>query len=339
MPWPSDGTLPPRAFTALDRTQSWVPKVSGPSGPLAQALAGCGASSAADIAEMSTTTVRRNSTRVTGVLPTDLRPAGPVPVMGNIGGGLHGRSWNASGGSSHTSCWRSPIDVGKRTAAALVCDFFGKVIVPAFTFDLDERGFDVFARAVAAAEDERHASWTCVGLDQAGHYHRVLLAKLIDGGFDVSLLNPAQVKQNRAQDLLRSLKSDARDIGAMAELLIRGKGRPAGAVDEDMASQAALAAHRSRKVKARTALKNQIHRSLDLVFLGLSGCFRDMLDAKLGQRVRAERDPRRTFLINVLHKPTVEPRHDATRPLQPGRGRLPAARSALPAKPPRGGFT
>ena len=208
--------------------------------------------------------------------------------MGYIGGGLHRAFVERTRGTEPERLLAVPIDVGKRSAAALICDFFGQVIVPSFTFDLDERGFDVFARAVAAAEGDRKAVWTRVGLEQAGHYHRVLLAKLVGSGFDVSLLNPAQVKENRAQDLLRSLKSDARDLGAMAELLIRGKGRPAGAVDEDMAAQAALAAHRSRKVKARTALKNQIHQSLDLVFPGLSGCFRDMLDTKLGRLLASE---------------------------------------------------
>src|SRR6476646_5007615 len=204
-------------------------------------------------------------------------------VMGYIGGGLHRAFVERTRGIDPERLLAVPIDVGKRTAAALVCDFFGEMIVPPFTFDLDERGFAVFARAVAAAEGERRGVWTRVGLEQAGHYHRVLQAKLVGSGFDVVVVNPAQVKENRAQDLLRSLKSDARDLGAMAELLIRGKGRPAGAVDEDMAAQAALAAHRARKIKARTALKNQIHQSIDLVFPGLSGCFRDMLGTKLGR--------------------------------------------------------
>jgi transposase len=44
--------------------------------------------------------------------------------------------------------------------------------------------------------------------------------------------------------------------------------------DEAIAIQAALASHRSRKVKARAALKNQVHANLDLVFPGLSGCFK-----------------------------------------------------------------
>jgi transposase len=209
-------------------------------------------------------------------------------VMGYIGGGLQRAFVERTRGIDPGRLLVVPIDVGKRSAAAMVCDFYGEVVVPPLNFDLDERGFEVFARAVAAAEDAREASWTRVGLEQAGHYHRVLLAKLLDGGFDVVLLNPAQVKENRAQDLLRSLKSDARDLGAMAELLIRGKGRPAGAVDEDMAAQAALVAHHSRRVKARTALKNQIHQSLDLVAPGLSACFRDMLDTKLGRLLATE---------------------------------------------------
>lgn len=84
----------------------------------------------------------------------------------------------------------------------------------------------------------------------------------------MALLNPAQVKENRAQDLHRGLKSDQRDLGAMAELLIRGKGHPTAFSDSALATQAALVAHRARKVMARTAVKNHIHKSLDLVFRG-----------------------------------------------------------------------
>src|SRR4051812_3576016 len=149
-------------------------------------------------------------------------------VMGYIGGGLHRSFVERIRDVQREQLLAVPIDVGKHTAAALVCDFFGEVVVAPFTFRLDGEGLEIFARAVATAEDRRQANWTRIGLEQAGHYHQVLLARLLDRGFDVALLNPAQVKENRAQDLLRSLKSDARDLGAMAELLIRGKGRPAG---------------------------------------------------------------------------------------------------------------
>jgi transposase len=125
-------------------------------------------------------------------------------------------------------------------------------------------------------------------LKQAGHYHDTLVARLQADGIDVTQLNPAQVKENRTQDLLRSLKSDARDLGAMAELLIRGKGREAAVEDGPLARQVVAASHRRRKVKARTVLKNQVLSTLDLVFPGLDGCFTDMLDAKIGRLLVAE---------------------------------------------------
>jgi transposase len=182
----------------------------------------------------------------------------------------------------------APIDVGKHTAAAMVCDFWGEIITPPFEFALNESGFGELAAVLARAEAQRDASWLRVGLEQAGHYHDTLLARLQQAGVEVTVLNPAQVKENRNQDLLRTLKSDARDLAAMAELLIRGKGHRAPVEDGPLCRQVVLASARRRKVKARTALKCQVLSTLDLVFPGLDGCFNDMLNTKLGRLLLAE---------------------------------------------------
>lgn len=203
--------------------------------------------------------------------------------MGFIGGDLRESFIGRVKGADPGRLLAVPIDVGKYTAAALVCDFWGEIVARPFTFKLNERGFQDFAVIVARAEAEREAGWVRVGLEQAGHYHRPLQARLQTHGLEVTLFNPAQVKANRNQDLLRSIKSDATDLAAMAELLIRGKGRLSESGDEAIAMQSALAAHRSRKVKARTALKNQIHANLDLVFPGLSGCFKRIMNTKVGR--------------------------------------------------------
>lgn len=208
--------------------------------------------------------------------------------MGYIGGGLQERFVERVRGLDPARLLAAPIDVGKHEAAALICDFWGEIVTPPFTFPLNEVGVRSFTAAVARAEAARDAGWVRAGLEQAGHYHRTLLGRLSTAGVEVALLNPAQVKENRNQSLLRSLKSDATDLGAMAELLIRGKGRPAPEQDAALAAQAALAAHRSRKVKARTALKNHVHASLDLVFPGLSACFKNILDAKFGRLLLTE---------------------------------------------------
>jgi transposase len=215
-------------------------------------------------------------------------------IMGYIGGALQERFVEQVRGVDPGRLLAVPIDVGKHSAAALVCDFWGQLVTKPFNFPLTEPGVEEFTAAVGRAEASRDAAWVRAGLEQAGHYHRTLLAALRTSGMDVVLLNPAQVKENRNQSLLRSLKSDATDLGAMAELLVRGKGREAPQQDAAMAQQAALAAHRARKLKARTALKNQVHASLDLVFPGLSGCFDHVLDTRLGRLLLAEgMDPAR----------------------------------------------
>ena len=65
----------------------------------------------------------------------------------------------------------------------------------------------------------------------------------------------------------------------MAELLIRGSGRPPQRRDEALAAQAAWVAHRRRKVAAQVVLANQIQGQLDLIFPGLTGCFAHGLEA------------------------------------------------------------
>ncbi|WP_392876666.1 transposase [Streptomyces sp. LN499] len=79
---------------------------------------------------------------------------------------------------------------------------------------------------MARAEAAREAAICRVGVESAGHYHRTLVARLRAAGMEVVELNPSAVKEARSQQLMRRLKSDARDCGAMAELLVRGSRRP-----------------------------------------------------------------------------------------------------------------
>ncbi len=208
--------------------------------------------------------------------------------MGFIGGDLRERFVDRVKDADPGRLLAVPIDVGKRSAAAMVCDFWGEVVVPPFDFALNEDGFHNFSVAMARAEAKKDATWTRVGLESAGHYHRPLQARLEANGIEVTVFNPAQVKENRNQDLLRSLKSDAIDLAAMAELLIRGKGRISMRAPDAVAIQGALALHRTRKIRARSALKNQIHTHIDLVFPGLSDCLWNPIDSKVGRMLLDE---------------------------------------------------
>ncbi|HUQ62122.1 MAG TPA: transposase [Acidimicrobiales bacterium] len=203
--------------------------------------------------------------------------------MTHVGGQLQAQFMARVRGRDLERCLVVPVDVGKSSAMALVADHYGEMVVAPFEFALTETGFAVLAGSIARAEAARSAEVVRVGVESAGHYHRTLVARLRAGGHEVVELNPAAVKEARAQQLLRRLKSDARDLGAMAELMVRGAGRRPAARTDALATQAAWVAHRRRKVVARVALANQVIGQLDLVFPGLDGCFSDLLGARAGR--------------------------------------------------------
>ena len=74
-------------------------------------------------------------------------------------------------------------------------------------------GFAVLSAAITRARHERDALVVRIGVEAAGHYPRTLVARLQAAGLEVAELNPRAVKDARGQQLLRTLKSDARDCG------------------------------------------------------------------------------------------------------------------------------
>ena len=217
-----------------------------------------------------------------------------------VNGELQARFMSRVRGLDPQRCLAVPVDVGKAVAMALVADHYGEILVAPFEFALTEAGFGVLSAAITSARHERDALVVRVGVEAAGHYHRTLVARLQAAGLEVVELNPRAVKDARGQQLLRTLKSDTRDCGAMAELLIRGSGRPPQCRDEALAKQTAWVAHRRRKVAAQVVLANQIHGQLDLIFPGLTGCFAHGLDAAtLRVLIRDLPDPDRVRRLGV----------------------------------------
>jgi transposase len=177
-------------------------------------------------------------------------------------------------------CLVVPVDVGKRTAMALVADHYGQIVGEPFEFGLTVSGVQILITAIDEVSKRVAAGSVRVGIEAAGHYHQALASTLRGKGFDVVELNPYQVKIARAQLGQARIKTDLRDCMAMVELLVRGQGWPLHREDGAVAEQAALVAHRRRKQAAAQALGSQIHALADLAFPGLTGCFTTGLEAK-----------------------------------------------------------
>jgi transposase len=178
-----------------------------------------------------------------------------------------------------------PVDVGKRSAMAMVANQLGEVVVDAFEFSMDRPGVVDLLDRVGSAEESVGAVVVRFGVESAGHYHRTLVETLRAEGIEVVELHPTAVHKARGEMGQLRLKSDLRDLAAMVELMARGAGRETRWEDGPMAVQAVWSAHRRRKVRARVVLQVQLLAQLDLVFPGLGDCFKDVLTAKSGHGV------------------------------------------------------
>jgi transposase len=193
-----------------------------------------------------------------------------------------------------------PVDVGKRSAALMACDFGRRVLVPPTGFAMTRDGVaGVLARLRAALPAD--AQLVRIGVEAAGHYHRPLTAAgLWPVGWQVVELNPAHVTAQRRVNGQRGVKTDRVDLAAIADLLLAGRGVPVAVASAALVELAAWVAHRTRRVAVRSATKNQLLGQLDRAFPGLILALRDVLGTKVGQLVAAEfADPARLARLGV----------------------------------------
>jgi transposase len=79
-----------------------------------------------------------------------------------------------------------PIDVGKRQAAALVCEVAGELLARPFRFAMNRAGVAELVQRVAVATASRRVGLVRVGIEAAGHYHRPLLGEgVLPAGWQV----------------------------------------------------------------------------------------------------------------------------------------------------------
>jgi transposase len=194
-----------------------------------------------------------------------------------------------------------PVDVGKHTAMALVCDFTGELLARPFAFPMTMAGVALLVERVQAATRGRMVRLVRVGVEAAGHYHQPLVsAGVLPADWQLVQVNPAQVAAQRQVTGRRRLKTDALDLVAISDLLRAGHGAGHRVLTAALVELAAWVAHRERRVTTRTATKNQLLGQVDRAFPGLSGCLSSLFGTKVGRLVLAEfTDPARLACLGV----------------------------------------
>lgn len=184
------------------------------------------------------------------------------------------------------------VDVGKSVAAISATDtarhrLFGPVDITMTSTAVADLTTQISSIIPASGQVK-------VGIEAAGHYHHPLLDHPWPDGWEVLEINPARVGEQRRVNGKRRVKTDAIDLEAITDLVLAGQGHPAAARDLVIEEIAALTAHRSRRVLARTAVKNQLIGQLDRAFPGLALALPDVLGTKIGRLIIAEfADPAR----------------------------------------------
>jgi transposase len=222
------------------------------------------------------------------------------------------------------------VDVGKNTVACSVTDQNRHRLFGPIHFAMTRSGLG--SALTRIQELVPAGAGVKVGIEAAGHYHQPLMRPSSwPPGWELVELNPAHVTEQRRVQGRRRVKTDAIDLEAITELVLVGRGSPITERAAVLGELAAWSAHRSRRIAARTALKNQVLGQLDRAFPGLTLALPDVLGTKVGRLVAEHfADPGRLAALGE----TRFVRFAATRGLQVSRPvaarLLVAAREALP---------
>lgn len=162
------------------------------------------------------------------------------------------------------------IDVSKDYHKALIFDFEGSILDGPFKFDVFQDGYEDLKQRVGKAVKEREAERVFFGLEPTGPYHENLARYLKEDFKEVEFINPSATYANRAQDMLVGLKTDDIDLGAIGDLLIRGKGYEYNLEEAGVyLSLREETFWREKKLKMQTRLKNQIKARLNKIYPGM----------------------------------------------------------------------
>lgn len=167
-----------------------------------------------------------------------------------------------------------PIDVGKGSAAALVCDFTGELLVGRFHFALTRVGVAGLVGRVQAVQAARPVELVRVGIEAAGHYHRPLSsAGVLPADWQLVEYNPAHVAAQRRTNGQRGVKTDAVDLAAIADLLVAGRGLPVGRTDPAMVELAGLVATGPAGSRSAAPSRTSCSARSTAAFLGLAAAW------------------------------------------------------------------
>ena len=161
------------------------------------------------------------------------------------------------------------IDVHKYYHLVMIHNDYGDILACSFKIDIFKTGFDRLCMEIDRVLLETGARVHFIGMEPTGHYFENLARYLGARYPHIRLVNSFAVSKNRDQKMLRRQKTDEIDLCAIGDLVLRNECFAYRPLSGDYLHLQHWVRYRRAKIKARTALRNQVIGHLDRIFPGL----------------------------------------------------------------------
>lgn len=162
------------------------------------------------------------------------------------------------------------IDAAKYTHKAMICTYFGDILVKPFDFDASLTGFEKVKMAVESEKTKHQMKQVVVGIETTGHYYEDIVRHSRMEDYKVRIINAATTAKER-EALLNWSKTDNLDLMAIVHSIIHGRGTSSELASGTISNLQKLTRARRELVKQQTATENHIRVHVDHIFREFQG--------------------------------------------------------------------
>ncbi len=162
------------------------------------------------------------------------------------------------------------IDPAKYSPKALICNYFGEILVNSFFFTINSKGLNLLLTKIKDSVNNISAQKVLIGIETTGHYHEIIVRYLQEFDYNVLLINAYTTSKSRAENLNWS-KTDDIDLFAIASALIDGKTTKSRLLNGNYEKLKNLCRYRRYEVQKRSAIKSKIRALMDKIWPTFQG--------------------------------------------------------------------
>lgn len=166
------------------------------------------------------------------------------------------------------------VDCAKHRSRWILCDFYGRVLLPPATLEHTAPGFRQAIAALRQAIVEHGLADLLVAVERTGDYHRPVQRAFRDAGFETRVVHPFASCQFRNVEHPGD-KTDDHDLGGIHRATVVGFGLLEPPLDETYLTLRALVRHRRDLIHKVAAVQCQIREHLHAMLPGFASLFND----------------------------------------------------------------